>query len=171
MEAAAVRYSSIAPRTWFSSARTAVLGAGLRAVCPATLTTCLNSTSPPKTTATRYEHDHPGSLMYMDVKKIGRIPDGGGWRAYGRSEKVRGRGIGYEYVHSVVDDHSRLGYSEILTDEKGASCAGFLLRAAAYLAGHGLTRIQRVMTDNHHLRHSHRRPVTGGRAALPPRGW
>ena len=56
--------------------------------------------------------------------------------------------IGYDYVHSLVDDHSRLAYSEILPDEKGATCAGFLHRAAAYFAAHGITRIERVMTDN-----------------------
>lgn len=57
---------------------------------------------------TRYEHDHPGSLIHIDVKKLGRVPDGGGWRAHGRSEQVRGRGIGYDFVHSAIDDHSRL---------------------------------------------------------------
>jgi len=84
----------------------------------------------------------------MDVKKLGRIPDGGGWRAHGRRDEVRGRGIGYDYVHSVVDDHSRLAYSEVLADEKGATCAGFLTRAADYFALHGITRIERIMTDN-----------------------
>lgn len=102
-----------------------------------------------KFTAVRYEHDRPGALVHVDVKKIGRIPDGGGWRAHGRSEEVRGRGIGYDYVHSMVDDHSRLAYSEILPDEKGPTCAAFLLRAAHYFAGHGITQIQRVITDNH----------------------
>lgn len=102
-----------------------------------------------RTTAVRYEHDHPGSLVHMDVKKVGRIPDGGGWRAHGRSEEVRGRGIGYDYVHSLVDDHSRLAYSEILPDEKGVTCAAFLLRAAAYFHRHGIATIQRVITDNH----------------------
>ena len=52
-----------------------------------------------KTTAVRYERERPGELVHVDVKKIGKIPDGGGWRAHGRSEKVRGRGIGYDYVH------------------------------------------------------------------------
>ena len=56
----------------------------------------------------RYEHESPGSLIHVDVKKLGRIPDGGGWRAHGCSEEVRGRGIGYDYVHVAVDDHSRL---------------------------------------------------------------
>ncbi len=84
----------------------------------------------------------------MDVKKLGRIPDGGGWRAHGRSEQVRGRGIGFDYVHSMIDDHSRLAYSEILPDEKGITCAQFLLRAADYFAQRGITRIERIMTDN-----------------------
>lgn len=101
-----------------------------------------------RSTATRYERGRPGELVHMDVKKLGRIPDGGGWRAHGRSEEVRGRGIGFDYVHSLVDDHSRLAYSEILPDEKGATCAGFLLRAAAYFADHGIRRVERVMTDN-----------------------
>jgi len=102
-----------------------------------------------KTTAVRYERETPGDLVHMDVKKLGRIPDGGGWRAHGRSEEVRGRGIGFDYVHSLVDDHSRLAYSEILPDEKGATCAAFLLRAASYFAAHGITTIRQVMTDNH----------------------
>ena len=106
-----------------------------------------------KTTAVRYEHDHPGSLIHMDVKKVGRIHDGGGWKAYGRAmgstgAKKRAR-IGFDYVHSVVDDHSRLAYSEILVDEKGPTCAAFLLRAAEFFTSHGITRIERVMTDNH----------------------
>ena len=105
-----------------------------------------------KTTAVRYERERPGELVHMDVKKIGRIPDGGGWRALGRAarETTRSRTskIGYDYVHALVDDHSRLAYCEVLTDEKGTTCAGFLSRAAAYFAAHGITRIQRVMTDN-----------------------
>jgi transposase InsO family protein len=100
-------------------------------------------------TTCRYEKDRPGELVHMDVKKIGKIPDGGGWKAHGRSEQVKGRGIGYDYVHSMVDDHSRLAYSEILPDEKGPTCAAFLLRAADHFAGHGVTRIERLITDNH----------------------
>lgn len=118
-----------------------------------------------KTTAVRYERDRPGELVHTDVKKIAKIPDGGGWRAHGRSEKVRGRGIGYDYVHSMVDDHSRLAYSEILADEKGATCAGFLERAAAYSAAHGITRIEEVMTDNH-LSYMRSTAVAGVIAAL-----
>jgi transposase InsO family protein len=101
-----------------------------------------------KTTTVRYERDRPGELVHMDVKKIGRIPAGGGWRAHGRSESVRGRGIGYDYVHSLVDDHSRLAYSEVLPDEKGPTCAAFLVRAAGYFANHGIPAIERLMTDN-----------------------
>src|SRR5215211_1559139 len=105
-----------------------------------------------KATATRYERSRPGQLVHMDVKKLGRIPDGGGWRAHGRAArettKDRTTKLGYDYVHSLVDDHSRLAYSEILPDEKGATCAGFLARAAAYFATHGIPRIERVMTDN-----------------------
>lgn len=106
-----------------------------------------------KTTAVRYEKDRPGELVHIDVKKIGKIPDGGGWKAHGRqmgrtAAKRKAR-IGFDYVHSAVDDHSRLAYSEILPDEKGPTCAAFLLRAAAFFAGFGISRIQAVMTDNH----------------------
>jgi transposase InsO family protein len=105
-----------------------------------------------KATAVRYERSRPGELVHMDVKKLARIPDGGGWRAHGRAarEQTRDRSvqIGYDYVHSLVDDYSRLAYSEILTDEKGTTCAAFLARAAAYFAAHGIDCIQRVMTDN-----------------------
>lgn len=101
-----------------------------------------------KTTITRYERDRPAELVHVDVKKLGKIPDGGGWRAHGHSETVRGRGIGYDFVHSMVDDHSRLAYSEIHNDEKVDTCAGFPLRAAGYFAEHGITQIERVMTDN-----------------------
>lgn len=105
-----------------------------------------------KVTAVRYERSRPGELVHMDVKKLGRIPDGGGWRAHGRAagstSRDRGTKVGYDYVHSLVDDHSRLAYSEVLPDEKGATCAAFLTRAAAYFADHGITRIERLMTDN-----------------------
>jgi len=106
-----------------------------------------------KQTANRYERARPGELVHMDVKKLGRIPDGGGWRAHGRaagetSAHRRAR-IWFDYVHSMIDDYSRLAYSEIHPDEKGPTCAGFLARAAAYFSEHGITRIERVMTDNH----------------------
>ncbi len=105
-----------------------------------------------KTTAVRYERARPGELVHMDVKKIGRIPDGGGWRAHGRqagsTSRDRATRVGFDYVHSLVDDHSRLAYSEVLPDERGVTCAGFLARAADYFAAHGIERIERVMTDN-----------------------
>ena len=105
-----------------------------------------------KATATRYEKDRPGELIHVDVKKIGRIPDGGGWRARGRQSRTaaqRKARVGYDYVHSAVDDHSRLAYSEIHRDEQGDTAAGFLLRAAAHFAAAGIGRIEAVMTDNH----------------------
>jgi transposase InsO family protein len=105
-----------------------------------------------KATAVRYERSRPGELVHMDVKKLARIPDGGGWRAHGRGagsiSRNRAIKVGYDYVHSLVDDHSRLAYSEVLADEKGATCAGFLTRATAYFAAHGITHIERLMTDN-----------------------
>lgn len=106
-----------------------------------------------KTTAVRYERAQPGELVHMDVKKIGRIPDGGGWRAHGRgtanSYEHRKARIGFDYVHSLVDDHSRLAYSEILGDEKAPTCAAFLDRAVEHFATHGIATIDAVMTDNH----------------------
>ncbi|WP_043498021.1 IS481 family transposase [Georgenia sp. SUBG003] len=105
-----------------------------------------------KATTTRYERARPGELVHMDVKKLGKIPDGGGWKTHGReavsTTRDRSGKLGYDYVHSLVDDHSRLAYSEILPDEKGTTCAGFLRRAAAYFAAHGITRIERVITEN-----------------------
>ena len=105
-----------------------------------------------KTTGVRYEHDHPGSLVHTDVKKLGRIPDGGGWKLHGREagdtaarKKAR---IGYDYVHSLVDDHSRYAYSEILPDEKGPTTAAFLARALDHFASVGIT-VERLISDNH----------------------
>ena len=105
-----------------------------------------------KKTTIRYERDRPGELVHMDVKKLGRIPDGGGWRAHGRQMGSTGikkrKRIGYDYIHSVVDDHSRFAYSEILTDEKAATCAAFFARTLEQFASHGIT-VEEVMTDNH----------------------
>jgi transposase InsO family protein len=105
-----------------------------------------------KVTTVRYERDRPGELVHMDVKKLGRIPDGGGWKAHGRRAgsiaRDRSTKVGFDYVHSLIDDHSRLGYSEVLPDERGPTCAAFLARAAAYFAEHGITRIEELMTDN-----------------------
>jgi transposase InsO family protein len=95
----------------------------------------------------RYEREHPGDLLHVDVKKLGRIPEGGGWRVHGRREEVRGYGIGWDYVHVAIDDHTRLAYAEVLPDERAGTCAGFLTRAVAWFATHGVT-IRRVLTDN-----------------------
>jgi transposase InsO family protein len=105
-----------------------------------------------KATTVRYERDRPGELVHMDVKKIGRIPAGGGWRAHGRqmgstAAKKKAR-IGFDYVHSVVDDHTRIAYSEILADEKADTCAAFFERAVSFYAGLGVS-VDAVMTDNH----------------------
>lgn len=105
-----------------------------------------------KSTAIRYERDRPGDLVHMDVKKVGRIPDGGGWRAHGRqmgstSARKKAR-IGFDYIHSVIDDHSRFAYSEVLGDEKAATCAGFFARAVAVFAANGIV-VRELMTDNH----------------------
>jgi transposase InsO family protein len=97
----------------------------------------------------RYEHPEPGDLVHVDVKKLGRIPDGGGWRVHGRDYRPGSkRKIGFDYIHAMVDDHSRLAYAEVLPDEKGATCAGFLTRAAAAFTAAGVPGIDRVLTDN-----------------------
>jgi len=105
-----------------------------------------------KATAVRYEKSRPGELAHMDVKKLGKIRQGGGWKSRGRQAanpaKRRSEKVGYDYVHSLVDDYSRLAYSEVLPDEKGPTCAAFLARAAAYFAQHGISQIERLMTDN-----------------------
>jgi transposase InsO family protein len=104
-----------------------------------------------KATAVRYERDTPGELVHMDVKKIGRIPDGGGWRAHGRAagstSRDRKQRIGFDYVHSVIDDHSRFAYSEILPDERASTTAAFFARALEHFAEHGIT-VHALMTDN-----------------------
>lgn len=101
----------------------------------------------------RYEHRTPGSLVHVDVKKLGRIPKGGGWRLHGRDVAVsvahrhKKTRIGYDYVHTAIDDHTRLAYSEVHPDEKDLTCAGFLHRAIAWFSGQGI-RVRRVLTDN-----------------------
>ncbi len=101
----------------------------------------------------RYERARPGELVHVDVKKIGRLRDGGGWRVHGRDSLERRRArygarVGYEYVHCAIDDHTRLAYAEVHADERAATCADFLRRAARWFAGHGIARIEKVMTDN-----------------------
>jgi transposase len=129
----------------------------------------------------RIHTDRPGELVHVDVKKLGRIPPGGGWRAHGRGNvthqsKTR---VGYDYVHSAIDAHSRLAYSEILGDERGPSCAGFWERAEAFFWDHDIS-VSAVLTDNakaylgddfhealgriEHRRIRPRRPQTNGKA-------
>jgi transposase InsO family protein len=96
----------------------------------------------------RYQFDRPGGLGHLDVKKLGRIPDGGGHRLLGRSSVPnRHRRRGYDYIHSLVDDCSRLAYSEVLADEQGPTCASFVRRAQAFFANRGI-HFDRIMTDN-----------------------
>lgn len=101
----------------------------------------------------RYEHRTPGSLVHVDVKKLGQIPTGGGWRLHGRHAAVsvanrhKKTRIGYDYVHTAIDDHTRLAYTEVLADEKDPTCAGFLHRAMVWFAAHGI-RVRRLLTDN-----------------------
>ena len=93
----------------------------------------------------RYERDRPGELVHLDVKKLGRIGRVG-HRIHG-DKTTRVRGIGWEYVHVAIDDHSRLAYAEVLTDETGATAAGFLARAVAWYAALGIV-VERLLTDN-----------------------
>lgn len=101
--------------------------------------------------------ERPGHMVHVDVKKVGRISDGGGWRVHGRDSpqaravertKKRGSRSGYAYLHSAVDGHTRLAYSEALDDEQGTTAAGFLERTKTWFAAHGITAIERVVTDN-----------------------
>ena len=105
----------------------------------------------------RYEWARPGDMVHVDVKKLGRIPEGGGHRIHGRASaqhraagraKAKGARAGYVFLHSAVDDHSRLAYTEELTDERGATAAAFWARAVKSFRRHGIRRIRRVLTDN-----------------------
>lgn len=109
----------------------------------------------------RYEHPHPGSMLHVDVKKFGNIPDGGGWRFVGRAQGLRNRAatpgktrnkhynpkMGHAFVHTVVDDHSRVAYAEIHDDETAATATAVLTRATAWFTTRGIT-VERVLTDN-----------------------
>lgn len=100
---------------------------------------------------------YPGHMVHIDVKKVGRIPDGGGWRAHGRGSeehkasrraKAKGARAGYVYLHSAVDGFSRVAYTEHLPNEQAATTIAFLHRARVFFAAHGITRWVRVVTDN-----------------------
>jgi transposase InsO family protein len=110
----------------------------------------------------RYEHPYPGSMIHVDVTKFGNIPDGGGWRYVGPQQGKRNKAttalrtgrtakghpnIGTAYLHTVIDDHSRIAYVEICADEKAATAIGVLQRATAWFAARGVT-VERVLSDN-----------------------
>ncbi|MFJ8770265.1 IS481 family transposase [Streptomyces clavifer] len=96
----------------------------------------------------RYERERPGELVHVDIKKLGNIPDGGGHKKLGRPAGRKTRsGVGYSYIHTAVDDHSRLAYSEILTNEKKETATGFWTRAQEFFLSCGIT-VERVLTDN-----------------------
>jgi transposase InsO family protein len=141
--------------------------------------------------AQRYERQRPGELIHIDVKKLGRIERGAGKRIFGGSSHYTGsftdaagtrrRRAGWDYVHIAIDDATRLAYAEVLSDEKATTAVGFLRRAPAFFARHGVT-VERVLTDNgspyiatlhavacrtlriRHLRTRPRRPQTNGKA-------
>jgi transposase InsO family protein len=141
--------------------------------------------------ARRYERSRPGELVHVDVKKLGRIVGGAGWRVRGGVQHYnrtftdeRGhkrKTVGYEYVHIAVDDYSRLAYAEVLPDEKATTAARFLVRAVRFYRRHGV-KVERVLTDNgsayiavvhaivcrrlgiKHLRTRPYRPQTNGKA-------
>lgn len=116
----------------------------------------------------RYEHDKPGAMIHVDVKKIGNIPDGGGWRFVGRQQGGKNRRttpgkprskhhhelIGTAFVHTVIDDHSRVAYAEIHDDEKATTAIGVLQRATSWFAARGVT-VERVLSDNGSAYKSH----------------
>ncbi len=108
-------------------------------------------------TVRRITARYPGHMVHLDVKKVGRIPDGGGWRAHGRGSaadkaaqraKTAGARAGYVYLHSAVDGYSRLAYTEHLADERAVTTIGFFHRARAFFAAHGIHRLVRVISDN-----------------------
>jgi transposase InsO family protein len=116
----------------------------------------------------RYEHDHPGSLIHVDVKKLGNIPDGGGWRFVGRQQGNRNRSatpgakknqyhhpkLGTAFVHTVIDDHSRVAYAEVHDDETAATAIAVLTRAVDWFAARGV-KVERVLSDNGSAYKSH----------------
>jgi transposase InsO family protein len=118
--------------------------------------------------ARRYEHETPGALIHVDVKKLGNIPDGGGWRFVGRAQGMRNRAatpdkprsksrdplLGTAFVHTVIDDHSRVAYAEIHADEKADTAIAVLRRATSWFAARGVT-VERVLSDNGSAYRSH----------------
>ena len=116
----------------------------------------------------RYEHPHPGAMLHVDVKKLGNVPDGGGWRYVGRAQGKRnraatpdrakdawyGKKMGSAFVHTVIDDHSRVAYAEIHDDETAATAVTVLRHAVSWFAARGVT-VERVLSDNGSCYRSH----------------
>ena len=119
----------------------------------------------------RYEHNHPGAMLHVDVKKLGNVPDGGGWRYVGRAQGHRNRAatvaasgrprskhrdplLGTAFVHTVIDDHSRVAYAEIHDDETAATAIAVLRRAVAWFTARGV-HVERVLSDNGSAYRSH----------------
>jgi transposase InsO family protein len=103
----------------------------------------------------RYEREHPGEIIHIDIKKLGRFEQIGHRVTGDRKGQSNSRGVGWEYLHLAIDDHSRLAYSEILPNEKRRSCLRFLFNALRFYRKHGV-QVQRVMTDNGVSFRSHR---------------
>jgi len=129
----------------------------------------------------RYVRERPGELVHIDVKRLGRVPDGGGHRMLGPDAR-RDRGIGYDYLHVAIDDATRVAYVAVRPDELAASTVSFVAEAVAFFEAQGV-RVERVMTDNamtyvksrslaalfahlgvRHIRTRPRRPQTNGKA-------
>ena len=105
-------------------------------------------------TRVRYERERPGELLHVDVKKVARIPGGGGWRARGASELDHGHtSAGTACLHVAVDDRSRAAYAELLPDERKETCVAFMGRCPGFFEGMGVA-VERVMTDNGPAYHS-----------------
>jgi len=103
----------------------------------------------------RYEREHPGEIIHIDIKKLGKFNRIGHRITGDRTGQSNTRGVGWEYLHLAIDDHSRVAYSEIFPDEKRSSCLRFLLNALRFFRAHGV-KVQRVMTDNGVSFRSHR---------------
>src|SRR4029453_10751481 len=116
---------------------------------------------PSATPIRRYERTRPGELVHVDVNKLGKISPGGGHRIHGRagtsSGSRRRQRIGYAYLHTAIDDYSRLAYTQVLADETCQTCAGFWRRAEAWFRARGVI-VEPVLSDNHFSLHPRSRP-------------
>jgi transposase InsO family protein len=130
----------------------------------------------------RYEHERPGDLIHVDVKKLGKVPDGGGWRYVGRVQGKKNRAatpgkarskhrnplIGTCFLHTVIDDHSRVAYVEAHDDETAATASAVLRRASAWFAERGVT-VTKVISDNGSAYRSHLWAQTCAELAITPK--